>query len=397
MSSSKTDSDSALPRIVSSLNEKDETLTPAPPDPTREQRHLIVHFDVNETILVGDEAGGDTREDSLNKMLAKSAFVMYDGSDSSYSETSSFEPTHWWNGTPILDSSNDNNANHQTAEAPPLCTAWQWPTGCCPYYRTRFKGRAKTFVRHHGSAYKDLYNHMNQLLQPPPDTNLSRKSLAILSHMLPAFFETAVALSNANQHFTLVMRTMGTDLPEIAAAITAFASGQHPSYPNYSNPDLVLTPDKLLQGRWTAAGDETSHVFQLWRDETMVASGDAEILDFLHSQTGVCGIQDDYSFWKAHGFAPWAGKPVWISRNTNYHHVLMDDNIHNLVDDSIASIRVETDDQGTFRTLTGLEIIEQQGRHLIRVPTVEPILNPQWFLEQLDKAQDNFAQHYLQP
>jgi len=37
--------------------------------------HLFLHFDVNETILVGDVAGGDTPEDCLNKIIAKSAFV----------------------------------------------------------------------------------------------------------------------------------------------------------------------------------------------------------------------------------------------------------------------------------------------------------------------------------
>jgi len=35
---------------------------------------LVLHFDINETILLGDDAGGDSRIDSLNKMLAKSAF-----------------------------------------------------------------------------------------------------------------------------------------------------------------------------------------------------------------------------------------------------------------------------------------------------------------------------------
>lgn len=31
-------------------------------------RKLVLHFDINETILIGDEAGGDTVEDCLNKV-----------------------------------------------------------------------------------------------------------------------------------------------------------------------------------------------------------------------------------------------------------------------------------------------------------------------------------------
>ena len=41
----------------------------------RRRIRLALHFDVNETIMVGDPAGGDTFDDSLNKILAKSAFV----------------------------------------------------------------------------------------------------------------------------------------------------------------------------------------------------------------------------------------------------------------------------------------------------------------------------------
>ncbi len=36
---------------------------------------LVLHFDVNETIMVGDPAGGDSFEESLNKIVSKSAIV----------------------------------------------------------------------------------------------------------------------------------------------------------------------------------------------------------------------------------------------------------------------------------------------------------------------------------
>ena len=75
-----------LPRIISSLPAASQSaaavvgpssaplVAPASPD----RPHLVLHFDINETILVGDEAGGDTREDCLNKMICKSAFVLID-------------------------------------------------------------------------------------------------------------------------------------------------------------------------------------------------------------------------------------------------------------------------------------------------------------------------------
>lgn len=418
--------------IVSSLpGEKDGTMTPvyvSKPDNRNEKlpkrQHLVLHLDINETILVGDDAGGDSREDSLNKILAKSAFVQKPLTDGSSSQHEDWEPTHWWNGERIRDHEQDYQLSMEHSNTPPLYTGWHWPEGCCPYYRTRFKSRSKTFIQHHGALYKDIYEEMNRRLQPPAELTTTEKdpamlvststSYPILSHMLPAFFETVATLSkqksgHAGQPYTIVFRTMGTDLPEIADAVTAFARGRHPAYPDFEDPDLVLTRDKLVQGRWACLPDDDDgndsgnkkdqYIFQLWHEGQLVASGDAQVLEFLHTQT-VCGIQDDYAFWKSQAYAPWSGKPTWIPRtkcdkgdgdnSCNYHHVLMDDNIHNLPEDSIASVRVEISD-GTFHTLTGPEIQEQQGLSLIRVPTVEPILNPQWFLEQIERTQRNVA------
>ena len=37
--------------------------------------HLILHFDVNETIIVSDPAGGDTVDDCLHKAIAKTLLI----------------------------------------------------------------------------------------------------------------------------------------------------------------------------------------------------------------------------------------------------------------------------------------------------------------------------------
>ena len=64
---------------------------------------------------------------------------------------------------------------------------------------------------------------------------------------------------------------------------------------------------------------------------------------------------------------------------------------HNLEHDSIASVREEGAD-GNFRTLSGNEIRAQQGQCLVRVPTVAPILNRRWFLEEIAKSRERHAQ-----
>ena len=351
-------------------------------------RHLVVHFDINETILLGDDAGGDTREDALNKMLAKSAFVQMpshtvdatkedDAAETCYESTSELVPTRWWNGELI-----DTTATNSCFSPPPLYTKWHWPKGCCPYYRTSYKKRSKTFVEHHGKIYQSLHD----LLQTKLAQDHLHATHPVLPHILPAFFDTLQVLSQQQQQnespsLTIVLRTMGTDLPDVAQAISLFATGKHPDYPDFDNKALVLTPQQLYRGQWTR---EPPHVYQLWQADQLVASGDSEVVHLLQSQT-ICGIQDDYAFWHAHAYAPWSGKPVWIPSDPSVHHVLLDDNIHNLPHDGIASVRRQLAND-CWETLSSADILKQHGKHLIRTPTIEPVLNPHWFLERIQYA-----------
>ena len=172
----------------------------------------------------------------------------------------------------------------------------------------------------------------------------------------------------------------------IAKAITCFARGQHPDYLDFHCEELLLDGSNLFRGRWN-----DQNVYQLWTHDgdTLLASGGHAILEFISTKP-CCGIQDDYDFWAAHKCAPWAGKPVWVPQDRSVHHVLLDDNIHPLEYDGIASVHEQQTTNGDYRTLSGTEILEQQGIHLIRVPTIEPILNDQWFIDQLDRAQFRF-------
>lgn len=367
-----------MPDIVRSLQDSDKAL----PSSTFKNRNyktkLVVHFDINETILVGDDAGGDTRDDCLNKILAKSAFVRIpDGSSDKYEEA---KPTHWWDGTPL---------NQDGTTAPPaLYTGWDWPPNCVPYYRTAFKKLSSTFTLGHGKVYRSLYDQMQAKVtfRHQDDQDLPE----ILSHIIPSFFLTLKTLLERPQPTHIVFRTFGSDLHLIAQAVTCFAKGLHPDYLDFVCQDLWLDESNLFRGRWNEHG-----MYQLWSYDgtTVVASGGAAIMEFLATKP-CCGIQDDYDFWAKHHCEPWAGKPVWVvPLDASVHHILLDDNIHNLEHDGIASIHAQGED-GQFHVLSGKNILGSQGLHLIRVPTIEPILNEHWFLEQLDAAQQRFEANH---
>jgi hypothetical protein len=388
----------SLPRIVCSLEEPDGQDMVVQPN----NMHWIIHWDVNETILVGDEVGGDTTEDCFNKIIAKSAFVrmpcdeaqpLYD-----YDNTSALKPTHWWDGSRL-------DAKAASSPSPPLYTGWEWPEGCCPYYRTSFKKLAKDFVQHHGIIYRPVYEEIERRLT----TTLQGQSA--FKNILPAFFRTMYELVHNREGppITFVFRTFGVDLPQIARAITDFAQGKHPDYPDFVHPEYELDLGRLYNAKWVPLVDQSSpdkekqdyyFQYQLYRQDNsdLIASGDQQVLDLLHDTTSghyVHGIRDDYDMWKSHGWEPWAGKPVWKTDSSNHHHILLDDNIHNLPNDGIASVRravtsqreEEDPNEIVFESLSGKEIQAEHGMHLIRVPTIEPILNERWFLQQIQKAQ----------
>lgn len=365
-----------------------------PPKNELVRKKLFLHFDVNETILVGDEAGSDTRQDSINKMIAKSAFVKIP--ESFGGDTHSYQPTNWMDGTPIelKPESAVPLQEDESQQIPPLYTGWEWPSGTCPYYRTKLKKTAKIFTDNYGYMFKPLYNHLNASVQS--SNPKAAEEFPVLSHMLPAFFDTIVALKETEQSFVLIFRTFGTDLPEIAEAVTAFANGKHPDYPFFHAPGLVLQKASLYQGKWRrlSESDPEEVVYELWQDEKRIASGDDEVLEVIR-KLSICGIQDDYPFWSSHDCRPQAGKPVWKTLpGSNEHHILFDDNIHNLEFDSIAAVREQLP-SGGFRSLEGNEIQKEHGFHLIRVPTIEPILNRGWFCEQIRFATKNFAARQL--
>ena len=148
-------------------------------------------------------------------------------------------PTHWWNGSPIESGAEKKNSKNQV---PDIHTKWQWIPNCVPYYRTSFKKKSKTFTLHDGSIYRPLYHKLEKslLLRKGESQNHhdqkskvdSRISHDGLTHFLfPAFFHTIDTLHKDKRDFSIVIRTFGSDLSDVAAAISAFATGHHSDYP----------------------------------------------------------------------------------------------------------------------------------------------------------------------
>merc|ERR1740123_1473583 len=185
--------------------------------------------------MIGDPVAGLDYQASLNNVIAKAAIVKEGPSGDV-----------WHDGSPL-----DPALRPEGCEPPPLSSDFQLPAGHERYFK-RFRRHkdwpASRFTEPGmpGQIYRPLFEQMQTLLRWGHEPN---SELAPHGHhfLLPSFFHALQELHRRGREYSLVVRTYGTDLPEIAAAISAFASGQHPSFPDGESTGLNLD---AADARW---------------------------------------------------------------------------------------------------------------------------------------------------
>ncbi|GMI15055.1 hypothetical protein TrLO_g4124 [Triparma laevis f. longispina] len=333
---------------------------------------LILHFDVNETIILEDIAGGDTREMCLNKIIAKSAAVIPDSDSDGDSVGDSFT---WLDGSPLNDPTPQTISSLSTSFLPPHPSA-------LPYYRVKsLKKNALNFTTHaHGSRFRPIYDQlvskMNHGTGLPPTLSKDGSTHFIL----PSFFKTLSTLSKSSQPFNIVIRTFGLDLPEIASSLTAFAKGLHPKFPDFLDEEFEVREDQIFKGRYVKnEGGKLE-----WRISNK--SGEFSEEEALHHfQTNrITLVQDDYSHWKSSNYSPQSGKPCWVTKTGDSpKHIFFDDNIWPDPTDSIVAVRVRETEGDEFVPMSGEEIMGEEGKSIVKVFGVEACLNDDYFLDKI--------------
>jgi len=376
--------------------------------------HLVIHFDVNETIMIGDPAGGDTYDDCCHKVIAKVAYVKPNPAPAA-SRAGRWSDYVWHDGSSL-----DPLLREPGAAPPPLLFAWQRLEGTTPVYSVKElkKPFAKCFAApgSPGEIYAAEFTRLRDALRWPadaaPDARLSQDGFHTF---LPAFFHTLSELSRSGRPFSIVLRTFGTDLPHVAQAINAFADGEHPLWRGQKLPQLRLEEEDLWEGRYQAG----SGVFTPCASSTGSggSAGNAKVASRARAKRGpargggggslaggevavgsatvgsVHGVGDHYDYWKAAGYSPSAGKPLfWTLDDTATHTLFFDDNIHNDANDSIVAVRARRDGASPFAPLSGESTRRLHGALLRKVPTVLPILDRGWFLQELAASEAAVAE-----
>lgn len=367
---------------------------------SREKRRLVLHVDVNETIMIGDPVAGLDYQASLNNVIAKAAIVK-----------SGLSGDVWHDGSAL-----DPSLRPEGSEPPPLLSDFHLPEGHTPYFKTYRRHKDWPAFRFTepgmpGEIYRPIFEKMQALLKWPHEPN---KELAPHGHhlLLPSFFHTIRELQRRGREFSLVVRTYGTDLPEIAVAISAFASGRHPSFPDAASADLQLDAS---DARWVLRRrdrtDMRSQIQLSQYDNSLGTEGlgsdlgqvptlppaereiqqEEDIVKLL-AQKRVIGVRDDYFFWKGHGYLPQAGKPCWLTPyDRSVQHIFFDDNIHNDPLDSIVAIRTRGEPDGDFAPLSGEATRGLEGVMIVKARPVDAVLDMDYFLKHIARCEENFS------
>lgn len=284
-----------------------------------ETPHLMLYLDVNKTLIASDEAGGKSVEDVLNALLAEKFRFRWDASLRSPLSYDVYVKTVLLPGP-----------NHDLE------------------LKKQRKALLTRFVESLREQEHPLYPEVFSIYQ----TALSKLQNGN-GRVFPSFYHLVNYLDQTEISYTLILRSFGTEVYEIAAEINSH-------YPNKFQHSGKFDRGTLILGEWQAKSPR-------------------EIYTLLRSLSHMA-INDDWVYWNKGAQASQYAKPFLIDTSDNKTlGIFFDDNIDlsNSSKNIIAPIDVTTGRQIPVKDLPN---------QVVQVDTLEAILNDNYFIERVQKA-----------
>ncbi|XP_051962296.1 uncharacterized protein si:dkey-32e6.3 [Xyrauchen texanus] len=326
--------------------------------PRRTAKKIILHFDLNNTILVSDAV---TRQGTV-------AALEY------------FLSTVTWGRM-------TKGKWEWLFDSPSLLQPCE---GAVTYY-TQF-GRVANFTTvGPGQRFRNLLKEHLELLQWPSDLP-EDKELSVkgedgkLYHwILPSFFQMLQDLSSQGVEFSIIFRTFGTDLPRVLTAVQhAVQHGSHPLFPDL--PSLKLKVN-LTAGRIRCS--RKGAVLTCGEERISARDGVRCLYQYVSSAEGLGGFQDHFDWWARNNYSILGGKPLWIDPfDSNVQHIFIDDNIRQNDEDTIVHPMVFLDPEGLqTRTASTSELYDLC---LIQNDLLKAISDPGYFTQRILMCKENY-------
>ncbi|XP_030314332.1 uncharacterized protein LOC115598998 [Calypte anna] len=323
------------------------------------RRRLVLHVDLNNTVVVADAVSGQGPRAALNTFL----------STVTWGRVGAAGEWQWASDRPSL--------------RPPC-------PGVLSYYSHH--GRDPAFTETGpGRCFRDLHAHHLQLLEWPgkPHDVLSVPGEENRHYhlILPSFFHLLETLHREGRAFAVVFRTFGTDLPRALRAVSCALAGQHPRFPALR--DLALPVDLTL-GRIRCSKREV--VLTRGAERLGTQEGGRKLYDYFSSFEGIGGFQDHFDWWAKNQFSSRGGKPLWIDpHDPDLHHIFIDDNIR--LDDADTIVHPQVFSERGSRNPRRTPTSELYNICLVQTNLLEAIADEDYFLRCVRKCEENYERY----
>jgi len=375
------------PRLVTPETEEEASSSASS---RRRSRHLVLHMDINKTVLMSDQVASKPAKAMVNEVMADVAW----GEDSG--------------GRWVL------AVEEPTATRPrqDLRSYAEWLEEAFPgrELKKRRNESLATFTAP-GQPGEALARHAERLIAclTAPDGSEVR--------LIPAFFELLLWLKREKRSFSLCFRTFGEDLASTLEELNSFCEGRHRQFPGVRMdgsdgcPDYrVIGMDPTRCGTFHRKEDCTSLVMGTWEQpgegryrnatdrslgfysafpDLKVISGLEAVHEFVHqscSRCGTMGLRDHFQFWMEQGQTSKGGKLFFVDPSDarrNRHEMFFDDNIR--YSDAFIVQVVNPLDPARSQWVTPL-----LRTHLCRATPWESVADRNWFVRQVQRLEDGF-------
>ncbi|XP_061864394.1 uncharacterized protein LOC133626840 [Colius striatus] len=324
------------------------------------RRRLVLHVDLNNTVVAGDAVSGQGPRAALNTFL----------STVTWGRPGAAGEWQWVSDRPSL--------------GPPC-------PGALSYYSRH--GRDPAFTEAGpGRRFGSLHARHLQLLEWPdgPHDAFSVEGEGGKRYhlILPAFFRLLAALHRDGRSFAVVFRTFGTDLPRALRAVAGALAGQHPQFPALRD---VALPVDLTPGQIRCS--KRGVVLTRGVERLTSREDGRKLYDYFSSFEGIGGFQDHFDWWARNQFSSRGGKPLWIDpHDPDVHHIFIDDNIRPDPADTIVDPQVFSE-RGS-RSPRHVPTSELYDICLVQTDLLEAIADEDYFLRCVRRCEENYN-HYV--
>ncbi|KAI9895701.1 hypothetical protein PsorP6_010377 [Peronosclerospora sorghi] len=351
---------------------------PSPSHPrmaTTRPRSVVLHLDLNRTVLMSDAAGGRTLEDTVNYLLSECTWGYVHPS----------HPSKWHCVSDVASMAPPVLAPRATL-ATRLITYKQFVDDAYPYQtiadalddesdreRIHAHNRAakaqrtalqSAFVTGPGARVRACFDTVLAQLQFPSGTQRERaKTLASTLpsrsrlhqawrdgryYLLPSFVHFLASLASSEQDVKLVFRTFGDDLADVATELALLVDGTHPTglpaLPERFR--LALTPSRIGTFHRDGLGPDGTVLVLGTLDNVPLSARTTctnaavqvirgfpsihEVLEHMLERASTLALRDDWAWWSAHAEASECGKLLLVDEDATaagHVRVFLDDHI----------------------------------------------------------------------